>query len=89
MSTTYRVQVGRRGVVTLPKKLRDELKIADGESLTLIQLTENSFVLSRGRSRVDEAADRLAEDWQESGATLDSMLTTLRQVRAEYNAEKP
>jgi AbrB family looped-hinge helix DNA binding protein len=85
MSNTYQVKIGRRGVITFPKELRDQKNISDGEILNLIELTDNVFVLSRRRSRVDDAADKLAQEWQDSGESLESMLTTLREVRAEYD----
>ncbi len=88
MDNTYKVQVGRRGVITFPKELRDQNNIADGEILNLIELSRDVFVISRRRSRVDEVADRLAQEWQDSGESLESMLNTLREVRAEYDEKK-
>jgi len=89
MKTTYQVQVGRRGVITFPKELRDQNNITDGEILNLIELTENVYVISRRRSQVDEIANKLAQEWQDSGESLESMLTSLREVRAEYHEKKP
>lgn len=89
MSNTYKIQVGRRGVITLPKELRDQNNIADGEILNLIKLSDGVFVISTRRSQVDEVANKLAREWQDSGETLETMLATLREVRAEYNAKKP
>lgn len=84
MNTTYQVQVGRRGVITVPKELRDQNNIADGEILNLIELSDDVFVISRRRSQIDEVANKLAQEWQDSDESLESMLTTLREVRAEY-----
>jgi bifunctional DNA-binding transcriptional regulator/antitoxin component of YhaV-PrlF toxin-antitoxin module len=88
MKTTYQVQVGRRGVITFPKELRDQNNIADGEIFNLIELSENVFVISRRHSQVDAVANKLAQEWQDSGESLESMLTTLREVRAEYDEKK-
>ena len=89
MKTSYQVQVGRRGVITFPKELRDQNNITDGEILNLIELSNNVFVISRRRSRIDEVADKLSQEWRDSGKSLESMLTTLREVRAEYAGQNP
>jgi AbrB family looped-hinge helix DNA binding protein len=89
VNNTFQIQVVRRGVITLPKELREQNQINEGDTLTLINLGDGVFVLSPRRSRVDEIADKLAKEWQESGETLESMLETLREVRAEYDAKKP
>jgi AbrB family looped-hinge helix DNA binding protein len=89
MSNTFQVQVVRRGVITLPKELRDHNHIQEGDTLTLIELGDGVFVVSPRRSRVDEIADKLAREWQDSGETLESMLSALHEVRAEHNAKKP
>jgi AbrB family looped-hinge helix DNA binding protein len=89
MNNTFQVQVVRRGVITLPKELRDHNHFKEGDVLTLIELGDGVVVLSSHRSRVDEIADKLAKEWQDTGESLESMLATLREVRAEYDAKKP
>lgn len=88
MNNTFQVQVVRRGIITLPKELREHNNIEEGDTLTLIDLGDGVVVMSPRRSRVDEIADKLAREWQDSGESLESMLTTLREVRAEYDAKK-
>jgi AbrB family looped-hinge helix DNA binding protein len=88
MNNTFQVQVVRRGIITLPKELREHNNIEEGDMLTLIDLGEGVVVLSPHRSRVDEIANKLAKEWQDSGETLESMLSTLREVRAEYDTKK-
>ena len=88
MNNTFQVQVVRRGIITLPKELRDHNNIEEGDMLTLIDLGDGVVVMSPQRSRVDEIANKLAREWQDSGETLESMLTTLREVRAEYDTKK-
>jgi bifunctional DNA-binding transcriptional regulator/antitoxin component of YhaV-PrlF toxin-antitoxin module len=87
MTDTFSIQVVRRGVITLPKELRDANRIQVGDTLTLIDLGDSVFMLSPRRSSVDAAADRLAAQWQDAGETLESMLKTLREVRDEYDAQ--
>ena len=87
-NNTFQVQVVRRGIITLPKELREQNNIEEGDMLTLIDLGDGVFVVSPKRSRVDEIADKLAKEWQDSGETMESMLSTLREVRAEYDTKK-
>ena len=88
MNNTFQVQVVRRGIITLPKELREHNNIEEGDTLTLIDLGDSVVVMSLRRSRVDEIANKLAREWQDSGESLESMLTTLREVRAEYDTKK-
>jgi len=87
-NNTFQVQVVRRGIITLPKELREHNNIEEGDMLTLIDLGDGVVVMSPKRSRVDEIANKLAKEWQDSGESLESMLTTLREVRAEYDTKK-
>jgi len=87
-NNTFQVQVVRRGIITLPKELREHNNIEEGDTLTLIDLGDGVVVMSPRRSRVDEIADKLASQWQDSGESLESMLNTLREVRAEYDTKK-
>jgi len=88
MNNTFTVQVVQRGLITLPRELREQNQIREGDMLTLIDLGDGIFVVSPRRSRVDEIANKLAKEWQDSGETLESMLTTLREVRGEYDSKK-
>ena len=88
MNNTFQVQVVRRGIITLPKELRDHNHIEEGNMLTLIDLGGGVVVMSLQRSRVDEIINKLAKEWLDSGESLESMLTTLREVRAEYDTKK-
>jgi AbrB family looped-hinge helix DNA binding protein len=88
MNNTFQVQVVRRGIITLPKELREHNNIEEGDTLTLIDLGDGIVVMSPQRSRVDEIANKLAKEWQDSGESLESMLSTLRAVRAEYDTKK-
>ena len=88
MNNTFTIHVAQRGLVTLPKELRDQNRIKEGDTLTLIDLGDGVFIVSPRRSRVDEIAEKLAREWRDSGETLESMLKTLREVRAEYDAKR-
>lgn len=88
MDSVFEVKVARRGVITIPKELRDQNNISEGDTLTLIGLGNGVIVMSLRRSRVDEIAGKLAAEWTKSGETLESMLSTLREVREENNATR-
>jgi len=88
MSNVYQIQVSRRGVITLPKELREQNNITEGDVLNLFKLSEDVFIISKRRSKIRQAANNLAKEWEESGETLESMLSTLRKVRADYDESK-
>jgi bifunctional DNA-binding transcriptional regulator/antitoxin component of YhaV-PrlF toxin-antitoxin module len=83
MSDTITVQMGQRGVVTLPKALRESYNLQPGDRFTLLNL-DGVFVLSPRRSEIDVLADRLTQALTERGETLESMLQALREERERY-----
>lgn len=84
---TMTVQVAQRGVVTLPKSLRETYNIQTGEVFTVIDLGNGSFVLSRGRSKIDDLLDGIRDELESKGESLESMLRSLRTIREERTAE--
>jgi bifunctional DNA-binding transcriptional regulator/antitoxin component of YhaV-PrlF toxin-antitoxin module len=78
---TFTVQVAQRGLITLPQPLRRAHKIETGQQMTLLDL-DGVFVLGAGASQVDALAEGLRSELTERGATLESMLDALREVRA-------
>jgi len=88
MSKAYQVKVVRGGIITLPKQLRAQNKIEDGDMLTLMQLSDGVVVIRQRRFGVNELVNKLAKEWQDSGESLESMLRTLRRVRAEDGPKK-
>lgn len=81
MKNTFQVQVVRRGMITIPKELRDRNNIEEGNLLTLMDFGDGVLIMSLQRSRVDEIANTLARDLQDSGESLESLLATLRDIR--------
>jgi len=77
---TMRLQMSQRGVVTIPKSLRESYGIAAGDTLTLLDLG-GVFVLSPRRSEIDAIAEDIGERWEQDGLTLESMLKALREER--------
>ncbi len=80
MSYPLMVRVAQRGVLTLPKSLRETYDLKTGDTLSLIDLG-GVFVLSPRRSEVDVLADRVTQELTRSGESLESMLQALREER--------
>ncbi len=83
MSDTMTVQMAQRGLLTLPKALRESYNLKPGDSFTLLDLG-GVFVLSPRRSEIDALADRLVQELTEQGETLETMLQALREERERY-----
>jgi bifunctional DNA-binding transcriptional regulator/antitoxin component of YhaV-PrlF toxin-antitoxin module len=86
MSDTTTVRMAQRGVVTLPKTLRESYNLRPGDDLTLLDLG-GVFVLSPRRSEVDSLANRLTQALTERGQTLETMLQALREERERYASQ--
>jgi len=87
MENVLRIRVAKRGTITLPKALRQRYRIREGDGLTLLDLG-GVFVLTIGRSQIDDLADRIAEALQERGESLESTLKVLREERDRVFAEQ-
>ena len=74
------LQLANRGVITIPKSLRDSYRMRPGDTFTLLDLG-GVFVLSPRRSEIDAIADKIAAQWAEDGETLETMLRALRKER--------
>lgn len=74
------VQMTDRGVITLPKKLREAYRLQGGAILSLHDLG-GVFVLTPRRSEIDALADQVAAQWEADGQTLEGMLQALREER--------
>ena len=84
MSEPITLQLAQRGIITLPKAVREAYKLEAGDTLTLIDLG-GVFVLSPRRAEVDRLADQIASDLAQRGETLESMLLALREAREQYD----
>ena len=77
-STT--VRMAKRGVITIPKPIRESYGMPPGDTFTLLDLG-GVLVLSPRRSEVDVLAERIQAHWTEEGETLETMLRALREER--------
>ncbi|MBN1401986.1 MAG: AbrB/MazE/SpoVT family DNA-binding domain-containing protein [Anaerolineae bacterium] len=78
--TSITLRLTQRGVITIPKRLRESYGLQPGDTLTLLDLG-GVFVLNPHRSEIDALADRVAAQWAEDGETLETMLKALREER--------
>ena len=83
MSDTMTVHLAQRGVVVLPKALRERYRLEAGDELMLLDL-DGVFILSLRRSQVDALANQITQALVEKGETLESMLAALREERTRY-----
>jgi bifunctional DNA-binding transcriptional regulator/antitoxin component of YhaV-PrlF toxin-antitoxin module len=86
MSDVIQLQMAARGVLTLPKALRQSYGLKPGDMFTLLDLG-GVFVLSPRRSEVDALAERISQTLTAQGESLQSMLTALREERERYGEE--
>ena len=87
MNDTITLQLTQRGVVTLPKSLREQYNLQTGDFLTLLDLG-GVFVISSQRSEVDNFAREIVQKMEKEGATLENMLASIREVREQYHSGK-
>ncbi|MBI2302465.1 MAG: AbrB/MazE/SpoVT family DNA-binding domain-containing protein [Armatimonadetes bacterium] len=80
MPNVSTIQLGQRGVLTLPKALRDACHLRPGDRLTVIDLG-GMLLLRPGESEIDRLADSLGAALREQGETLESVLAALNEQR--------
>ncbi len=74
------LQMAQRGVITIPRSLRESYGMQPGDTLTLIDL-DGVFVISPRRSEIDPIADTIKREWAETDETLETMLHALQEER--------
>ena len=88
MEDKVTIKLTQRGVMVLPKQIRETYNLSPGDYLTFIDLG-GVFVLSPKPSEVDALADRISRALQDQGETLESMLHTIREERLKYSEDDP
>jgi AbrB family looped-hinge helix DNA binding protein len=83
MSDSISVKLSQRGVIVLPKILRENYDLKPGDDFTILDLG-GVFLLKPYRSEIDALADRITQTLSEKGETLESMLLSLREEREHY-----
>lgn len=83
MMSSVTLHMAQRGLITIPKALREAYGLQPGDALTLLDLG-GVFVLAPQPSHIDALADRIAAELRAKGETLESMLQALREERERY-----
>lgn len=78
--STVTLQMAQRGVISIPKAVRDFYGLKPGDTFALLDLG-GVFVLSPRASEIDAIADGIAAQWSEDRQTLETMLAALREER--------
>jgi len=88
MANSITLTLGQRGVLTLPKPLRQQYSFEPGNSFTLLDLG-GVFVLSPKALQIDELSARITKSLVEKGEDLEGMLRILREQRERYGGQDP
>jgi bifunctional DNA-binding transcriptional regulator/antitoxin component of YhaV-PrlF toxin-antitoxin module len=83
----FTVQMRARGQITVPSPLRQTLRVADGDILTLVQL-DSLLLLAPRRLMVPELADRIAGLAEKRGVTVKALLQGLEEEKIILFEEK-
>ena len=76
------IRMSERGIITIPKPLRESYNLHPGDTFSLIDLG-GVFVLSPQRSEIDVIADKIAAQWEDDEESLESVLLALREKREQ------
>jgi AbrB family looped-hinge helix DNA binding protein len=75
------IEVARRGQITIPKNMREDLGIVDGQKYRVRALEGGVLILTPQQGRATAALAQVRDALREKGATLEEMLAELRKLR--------
>jgi antitoxin PrlF len=80
-------EIKARGQLTVPKKIRDLLKLEEGQAVTFLAIGD-SVIISPKRLDVDEARRQIRRIVKESYLTETAILSDLKKERESLYREK-
>ena len=83
-----KIQLRRKGILTLPVSLRRKYDLDENDVFTLEDLGDGSFLLIPDVSQVARFGDRVAEVMAEQDVGLEEMLEALNEERERYYREQ-
>lgn len=89
----YKAEIKARGQLTIPKKVREEGNLYEGETVSIIPIGDSILVTPK-RLELDEARREIQKLIKASGITLEELLNGLEGERASlfeetYGEKKP
>lgn len=84
---TYTAEIKARGQLTIPKKIREQKHLEEGQTVTLIPLGDTVLIAPQ-RLELDEARRRISMILKETGAQADELLAGLVREREALYREK-
>lgn len=86
-SRSRTIQVGKRGVVTLPKDFREQYEIEEGDALHLVDLGGGMFVVTPMMPAVPSLIEEINAIRDEEDVSLNDLLAGLREERERLTHE--
>ena len=77
------VEVAGRGQITIPKRLRDNLRIEEGQKYYVRVLKGGVLILTPRHGKAATALAHMRAHLTEKGASLEEMLAELRRMREQ------
>jgi AbrB family looped-hinge helix DNA binding protein len=71
------VQIGSKGTIILPARLRKKYNLKDGKALTLVDLGEGALLLKPIVSETDKLSRQIARRLKKENISLDDLLQAL------------
>lgn len=86
-STGQAIQVGKQGVVTLLKDVREKYGIEEGDALHLVDLGSGMFVVTPMMPAVPSLVEEIEAIREEEGISAEELLVGLRKQRERLTRE--
>jgi len=80
-------EIKAKGQLTIPKKIRDMMKLEEGQAVTFLAIGD-SVIISPKRLDLDEARKQIRRIVKESGLTEAALLSDLKREREALYREK-
>lgn len=82
-------RVTSKGQITIPKAVRDRLKLTEGDKVAFIEKDGNIVITKSSIIALRDFFDSMSKDVQDRGITEEELLNDLEKVREEmWNEQK-